>query len=381
MTERSAAEHRAAVDTWRATAPKNDSEIFGRKLKAEKPRHRDLSELSALLAMRNRPAGVAEEGQDQPLPVMSSNWRLAPANDNQPPEDGFATERAIEYVPSIDSIEAAMGTVKMTYRAEPMMLGGGRHEARRGDRPHEATPVKGDVEFGTHVDDDGKPHRVIVRIGKLRFSDGSQTERGHKLVLDNVVEADIEMPVGAMLGCREKATRDKGVEADLSASNSHYRWIVKARSATPPKWRPKKGERLAFSNEESKQMLADAYENTTVVPEIKRYPDGFPASPTNLRQLFIGGRKGKNGESGSQAWQDIYTEKENRDQFQRGLDAMADEHVRVLTEAMTAKSLGELGAARGLKGRHAIDAGRRLLVAANDNFEAAMELAKYAAEG
>ncbi|PKA39648.1 hypothetical protein CWR43_30750 [Rhizobium sullae] len=127
-------------------------------------------------------------------------------------------------------------------------------------------------------------------------------------------------------------------------------------------------------------MLAEAYANTPIMPETKHYSDGLPHEPSNLRQLFIGGRKGKKGESGSRAWQNIYTEKENRETFSRGLDAMQDTHVRVLTEAMTAKRLSELGETRGYRGRHAIDAGRRLLRAANDNFEMAMELARYAAE-
>lgn len=230
------------------------------------------------------------------------------------------------------------------------------------------------------MDEDGNHHKAITRIGKLRFSDGTQTERGQKLVMDKVVDAQIDMPVGAMLGGRERSTRDKGGEEDCSGSNAHYRWMVDGRTATPPKLRPKKQEREKTTKAQDRQALADAYANTPVMPEIKRYPDGFPASPTNLRQLFIGGRKGKKGESGSQAWEDIYTEKENREKFQRGLDAMQDAHVRLLTEAVSAKSLSELGEKRGYKGRHAIDAGRRLLRAANDNFVKAMELAEYAAE-
>jgi hypothetical protein len=381
MTERTSEEHRAEVEVWRATSPKNDHDIFGRKLKSEKPRHRSLANLSALLAMRSRPIGVAEGVPGELAPVISSNWRIAPANDNRSPDEGFGGEAAVEYVPSIEAIEAVLSGLTVRCRPEPMMLAGGRHEGRRASRTIEAIPVDGDVEFGTHIDDEGKAHRVIVRIGKLRFSDGTQTERGQKLFVDKVVEADIEMPVGAMLGCREKATREKGAEADVSSTNAHYRWMVTGRVATPPKLRPRKSERRSISNAEAANMLADAYANTPVMPKVKRYPDGFPASPTNLRQLFIGGRKGKSGESGSMAWEDIFTEKENREIFHRGLDAMQDEHVRVLTEAMTAKSLSEIGTARGFKGRHAIDAGRRLLVSANDNFEKAMDLARHAAEG
>ncbi|RVI03472.1 hypothetical protein CN205_23345 [Sinorhizobium meliloti] len=380
MTERTTAEHRAAVEAWRATAPKHDHHIFGRKMKTEKPRHRDLSELSALLAMRSRPAGVAEGVPAEPTPQISSNWRLTPANDNKQPEDGFGTERAVEYIPSEQELENSFVKVTLRYRQEPMMLAGGRHEARRASREIHAIPVEGDFGYGTHVDEDGNQHKVITRVGKLRFSDGTQTERGHKLVLEKVVEAQIDMPVGAMLGGRERSTRDKGGEEDCSGSNAHYRWMVDGRTATPPKLRPKKQEREKTTKAEDRQALADAYANTPVMPDIKRYPDGFPARPTNLRQLFIGGRKGKNGESGSQAWQDIYTEKENREKFQRGLDAMQDSHVRVLTEAVSAKSLAELGETRGYKGRHAIDAGRRLLRAANDNFLKAMELAEYGAE-
>lgn len=380
MTERTTAEHRAAVEAWRATAPKHDHHIFGKKMKTEKPRHRDLSELSALLAMRSRPTGVAEGVHPEPAPAVSTNWRLTPANDNKQPEDGFGTERAVEYIPSEQELENSFAKVIVRYRPEPMMLAGGRHEAQRAGREIHAIPVEGDFGYGTHVDEDGNQHKVITRIGKLRFSDGTQTERGHKLVLEKVVEAQIDMPVGAMLGGREKSKRDKGGEEDCSGSNAHYRWMVDGRTATPPKLRPKKQEREKTTKAQDRQALADAYANTPVMPEIKRYPDGFPASPTNLRQLFIGGRKGKKGESGSQAWEDIYAEKENREKFQRGLDAMQDAHVRLLTEAVSAKSLSELGETRGYKGRHAIDAGRRLLRAANDNFLKAMELAEYGAE-
>jgi hypothetical protein len=348
---RTTAEHRTAVATWAATAPAEDHKIFGRKLETNKPRHRDLSELSALLAMRSRPIGVAE-GVDvtvEPTSPIATNWRLVPENDNEPPHEDAGVERVVEVIPSVDMI---------------------MREA-----------WEDDIEYGVHVDENGKRHKVITRIGKLRFSDGSQTEKGQKLVLDKVVDADIKMPVGAMLGCREKSARDKGAEIDTTGSNAYYRWMVKGRVATPPKLHPKKDERVSTSKAEAREMLEIAYANTPVLPEKTICPDGLPYAPSNLRQLFIGGRKGKKGESGSQAWQDIYTQKENRETFNRGLDAMQDAHVRVLNEAMTAKSLSELGEVRGYRGRHAVDAGRRLLRAANDNFQEAMKLAKYAAEG
>lgn len=62
--------------------------------------------------------------------------------------------------------------------------------------------------------------------------------------------------------------------------------------------------------------------------------------PSNLRQLLIGRRKVANVESGSQAWQEIFNEHENRDTFACALDVIQDEYVRVLTEAATATSPG-----------------------------------------
>lgn len=378
---RTPAEHRAEVGEWNATAPEHDHQIFGRKLETKKARHRDLAHLGALISFRNRPVGVAEGvPSEDPAPIRT-NWSLVPANDNEPLEDGFGNERGVEYEPSLDLVEREIENVRMAYRAEPSILRreDGANDDRFAAREVHGIPYAGDIEYGVHVDDKGNRHKTIIRIGRLKFSDGKQTERGHKLVMDQVVEADIRMPVGAMLGEREKSSRDKGGEVDTTGSNSHYRWMVKAKGVRRPKKAQKK-PRVEITKEKARQMLADAYANTPVLPDIVRREPGLPYGPTNLRQLFIGGRKGKNGESGSQAWQDIFTEKENRDTFSRALDAMQDEHVRVLTEAVGAKSLGQLGEVRGFKGRHAIAAGRRLLIAANDNFEEAMMLAEYAAE-
>lgn len=380
--ERTPAEHRAEVDAWRAKAAKHDHLILGRKAKTEKSRHRDLAKLSALLAFRNRPAGVAEGvPAGEPSPI-GTNWSFIPANDNNPPEDGFGTERAVEYEPSLDLIEREIKDLPMLYRVEPMVLrkADGTKNAAPAVREVHGIPYGDDVEYGWHVDENGKKHKVIVRIGSLRFSDGTQTERGHKLVLNQVVEADLKLPVGAMLSSREKSTRDKGSEEDNSGSNAHYRWMVPAKAPRQPKAAVRTKERVDISKEVARQMLADAYANMPVLPEVKRREPGLPYGPTNLRQLFIGGRKGKKGESGSQAWQDVFTERENRDTFARALDAMHDDNVRLLSEAVQAKSLSELGEKRGYRGRHAVDAGRRLLIAANENFDEAMKLAEYAAE-
>ncbi|WP_114835675.1 hypothetical protein U0027_06065 [Agrobacterium tumefaciens] len=377
LSHRSPAQHRAAVEKWRKTAPANDSEIFGKKPKTEAPRHRGLGAMSGLLAFRNRPTGVAEAGgvKMKGFGALATNWSIVPANDNAPPEDGFGNERAVQYEPSIELIMESVTKIKTRERPEPSMLN------PTSSREIHSIPTGGSVEYGSYTDDDGKRHNCIIRIGSLRFSDGTQKEKGQKLVLGEAVDAEIRMPIGAMLGCNEKSARDKGAEIDETGSNAHYRWMVAGKIAKQPKKKDRAKLRVVMSKMEARAMLAQAVENTRVMPDIKKCPDGFPYGPAALRQLFIAGRKGKNGETGSQAWEDIAVESENKRQFEIALESMLESDQRILADAVDAKSLTQLGEARGYKGRHAVDAGRSLLRAANDNFERALELAKYAAEG
>lgn len=373
---RTPAEHRATVDKWRKSAPANDSDIFGKKSKTEAPRHRGLGAMSGLLAFRNRSAGVAEAGgvKLKGFSSLGTNWSIVPANDNVPPDDGFGNEREVQYEPSIQLIMESVAKIEARERPEPSML-----EAK-GNREIHAIPTGGSVEYGSYANENVKKHKCITRIGSLRFSDGTQKEKGQKLVFGEAVDAEIRMPVGAMLGCKEKSARDKGAEVDETGSNMHYRWMVHGKAAKQPKRKVRPKERVSLSKAQARAMLADAIANTPVMPDVKRAPDGFPYGPTALRQLFIAGRKGKSGETGSQAWEDIAVESENKRQFEIALESMLDSDVGILAEAVEAKSLAQLGEARGYKGRHAVDAGRSLLRAANDNFERALALATYAAE-
>jgi len=373
---RTPAAHRAAVEKWRKTAPANDSELFGKKPKTNAPRHRGLGAMSGLLAFRNRPAGLAEGSgvKMKGFGSLVTNWSIVPSNDNVPPDDGFGNEREVQYEPGIQLIMESVSKIETRERPEPSMLN------PTNNREIHSIPTGGSVEYGSYTDDDGKKQNCIVRIGSLRFSDGSQKEKGQKLVLKEAVDAEIRMPIGAMLGCNEKSARDKGAEIDETGSNAHYRWMVKGKSAKQPKKKDRSTKRVVISKMEARAMLEEAIANTPVMPEVKRGPDGFPYGPTALRQLFIAGRKGKNGETGSQAWEDIAVESENKKQFEIALESLLDSDVRILADAVDAKSLAQLGEARGYKGRHAVDAGRSLLRAANDNFERALELAKYAAE-
>ncbi len=393
---RSTEEHRNAIEAWRATAPTDDIELWEKpkKAKGEKSRrHRGLAELSALLEFYRRPVGVAEGVPSEELPTVKSNWRLSPANDNKVQEEGCGREKAFEYIPSLAMIERSLKDVDVFERPEPVMLSDGHQMPLWNSAAHRevhANPVAGDIEYGYHIDDRGKRHKTIVRIGRLRFSNGNQTEKGLKLVMGEVVEAEIAMPVGAMLGCREKATRDKGSVADpveVALSNHYFAGrptenmpggLFQAKKPRRVKRKAGPEERRNITKAEARQMLADAIANTPVLPEVKRCPTGFPAGPTQLAQLWPGLVKVATGDSGSQGWEDVYSERAEAEEFAKWLQGMKDEHVQTLTQAMSARSLQELGESRGYSGKYAIAAGRRLLVAANDNFQEAKKIASTA---
>jgi hypothetical protein len=203
-----------------------------------------------------------------------------------------------------------------------------------------------------------------------------------------VVEAALVMPVGAMLGTREKSARDKGSApdpVDIASSNAYFggektetrpAGLFSAKFAHRSFAKaPLKARRGPKSKVEARQWLADAAANTAVMPEVTKCEVGFPAGPANLAQLFPGLVKVATGSGGSQAWEGIASEYEERQEWHAALQAMKDNDVELLTRAVSAKSLAELGEARGYSGKYAMAAGRRLLVAANDNFVAAKKLA------
>lgn len=395
--ERTTEQHRADVEARRATAPNEDHNVFEsprNRRESRKQRHKDLAELASLLEFYRRPDGIAEGGIPEPATPLKSNWRLLPANDNVT-EEGYDVEQAVEYIPSVKKIKESLKGVDVTYRQEPMMLADDsgfsyaeEWEDRREVREVHAVPTGGDVEYGTYVDDEGKAHKTIVRIGGLRFSDGTQTERGPKLSMGQVVEADIRMPVGAMLGARDKSTRDKGAvqdpvelacTLDYFAGENDPPGLFRAQFAGRPKKRKERAKRTGPKTKaEARQWLADAIANTPVMPPIKKCPDGFPAGPKNLAHLWPGLVKVATGSSGAQAWEEAATEFEARNEWHVVLQEMKEEHVQTLTKAMSAKNLAEIGALRGCTGKYAIEAGRILLIEANDNFLLAKKIATEA---
>lgn len=308
-------------------------------------RHGSLAEqLDALLTFATAP-------DHEPEPIQT-NWTITPANDNNPEDVAdLKTERLWDISPSVEEM---MKQVK-----------------------------EGPEIYGTHVDDKGKSHKVVTRIGRLRFSDGTQTEQAMKVTIDGkVVTFQDRMPTGAMLGTVDKERAQRGGDEnpqELTDSNDYFAEMLKTRKGRYITATRKRQPRQNISREEAKRILAEAYAEAGDVSKlITRYPDGLPCGSQKVADSFLGMRKTTCAGGGSMAWQDVVSETEQRRSWHEAVGYMADDHFDVLTQASKARNLKEIGQARGFKGQYAIEAGRRLLIAANDNFAEALELARYA---
>lgn len=287
----------------------------------------------------------ATRSDHTPEPI-TTNWSVVPANDNNPEDvEGLKTERLWEISPSVEEI---------------------MRQVRRGDVERNAAGQ-------------------IVRIGNLRFSDGTQTEQAHKVTIDGkVVRYQARMPAGAMLGTSDKERAQRGGDEDqqhVADSNTYFAEMFGTRKIRYIAASKRRVKRQQISHAEAKAMLADAYANTDMSKVARTLcPDGLPSAGQKVAESFLGMRKTTCAGGGSSAWQDIVTERAAVEEWRSAVKNMAEDSFDILTRATKAKSLGEIGKARGFKGQYAIEAGKRLLVAANDNFEKAMDLARYAKE-
>jgi hypothetical protein len=287
-------------------------------------RHASLAEqLTALLAYRNRPEG--------PIETVKTNWKtIAAANDNTEQDLDLHIERR-------RSIRPTLGEIKKAF-----------------------------TEGETVRNDEGR----VVSIGPLRFSDGTQTEKAFRFSIDGkLIEYDARMPVGAMLGTKDKQERILG--GDTISSNAAYTAVYGGKHSN--KVTRKDKDKRAAEEQAPYRTKAQMRAEIAALPEfpVTVCKKGFPWKPSNLRELFTGLEKGKKGESGSVAWEDISTHMVEREVWAETISALPKRDKDVLDVALTASTLADIkpgGTDRGARKR-----GKRLLVAANDNFAAALK--------
>jgi hypothetical protein len=279
----------------------------------------------------------SSEPDHEPEPVQT-NWSVVPANDNNPEDtDGMKVERRWRLKPSIEEVMRSVDG--------------------------------GDVERNSAGQ--------VVRIGRIRFSDGTQTEQGFKLTIDGkVIAAQIRMPVGAMLGTKDAAESQLGADEDSQATAASNRYFADLLGTLPHRYRPggKRRKGRNYSHEETKAMLAEAYANTDMEKvTFTYYPDGLPCGSQKMSQVFPGVVKTCTGESGSMMWQDIVTARADREVWGWTVDSLSHTDRSVLDAAATAGNMKDIGTSMGFSGKTAERRGKRALIAANDNLMRAID--------
>lgn len=295
-------------------------------------RHKSLAAaMSALLAYKNRPEG-------EPVPVKT-NWSLVASNDNEPEVVAeMSYERIQLTTPSVAEIMRQVAT--------------------------------GDVERN----DDGQ----IIRIGRLRFSNGNQMERGFKIGPGGeVVGTELRMPVGAMLGCHDRPHTPVGGgdnPQEVTASNAYFNDMfgVAPRRRQPARKKYKRNG-PGFSHTDAKAMLADAYANTPVLPPVTRCPPGLPAAGGRIADSFVGMKKAGKGDTGSTAWESIATALVDREIWRAALAELSDRDRQTLDAVVHGRARSMTDLVPHLRGGNAFAAGKRRLEAANENISAILK--------
>lgn len=281
----------------------------------------------------------ATEPDHQPEPLQT-NWSVVPANDNNPDEiEDLKHDRKRLVTPSVAEIMKNVATGEVE-----------RNEAGQ-----------------------------VIRIGKLRFSDGTQTEKALRLTIDGGVEEyAARMPAGAMLGSRDKVDVALGGDdnpQEVTESNQYFADMLDTKKARYLTGKKHKGPRVRMTADEARAELAMAYANTDMSKvTFTRCPDGLPCGSAKIADSFLGMQKTTCAGGGSMMWQDIVTAMADRKEWFDAVDELKPKDREVLEAAKTAKTYEDVGISIGQTPKYAKynGGGKRALIAANDNLMAAI---------
>lgn len=364
------ATYRTAHRAWSLNAIDTDGALMPK----QRPSKR---KLTAEQAERFAPLRMFLNGA--PADVLISNWNVIPDNDNhteadgdddQKPASGWKPERSHEIVPSITAVERNLEALEVRYRKEPSMLSGGRYEAVRTHRHEEAIPIGGDFERNQHGQ--------IIRIGSLHFAGADEyginpTELVECVGEGGVIFKRLRMRTGAMMHSKERRDDIKEtIDAEaLKDSNDHYLYFV-----LPS---PKRSKAVPRANKRPKCEIPNpplpptslSFEEARAwagLPFMEKDKQAaLPAAPKKLADLFIGCKKADCSGGGSQAWSDISTALVGKEQWSAAMSKLSETDAVSLSAVRDAQTYADIGKAHGHDGSYAEKAGKRLLMAANDN--------------
>lgn len=281
---------------------------------------------------------------------VQSNWAEAPSLITYEREEisDMEVERRIRIRPSVNEIISGLEGVEFTNRA-------GR-----------VVPASGDIERASNG--------AVVRLGKLRFSDGTQTERAHKLTVDGgVVVFDEVLPLGAMVGTREaqeRALGGSGAEDDAESNRRLAEVFGVQHRAYRPGGRRKGGK--SYTSKESAAMLADAVANTRDMPAITKCRPGIACGAARATDQFVGMSVNPSGSGESIAWGDIGRALADRDAWASAVALLKDEDRDAVEMAAGARSMRHVSSSLGFgSGGQSMRKIKSMMIAANDNLSRA----------
>lgn len=311
-------------------------------------RHGSLAEqLSGLLRLTQQP---------ETIEPAQTNWSTVAANDNNPEElSDMGTERRVAIRPSLAEIMRNVQT----------------DDIERGE-PSKMEIIKDDCAKSVTVPG------AIVRIGKLRFSDGKQHERCTMAGIDGTpVVGMARMPAGAMLGAKEVQERPLG-GSGISNGESNA-WFCEMFDCVNRQYiaggKMRKGR--SYTRDEAASLLAEAIANTTVMPEVEQCEDGVALGSARIADNFIGMKKSPKGNGGAIAWQDLSDKIAEREMYLEAERELSEKDRAVVERLKTARNMSDVGSSIGFSGKTAERRGKRALLAANDNIANAIK--KYVA--
>lgn len=312
--------------------------------------------LQMLMALRNTPDHL-------PAPVTSS-WSIDPSSVVADLEIDDANPKAKSKDPNDFSIEMLLGITPSLSRIRDAIENG---DTLRGP-PQKNVVTKKIAKRGP-----------IVEIGKLNFSDGSQTEQAHRVREGKLEAFRWTLPLGAMLRTSEKLKPHIGGDAHATLSNRRLTGLIfnDDENGNPNNWHsftPKGGTRKGrdYTAEQSRTLIAEALANTKVMPTVTKCPPGVASGTARYSDQFVGVVTASTGKGGAIQWVDVFEAIRNRQEWLSILNALDPKTTAVLGAALTARNFGEVGVAAGQSEKYARygGGGKRALVAANDNLSA-----------
>lgn len=312
------------------------------------------------------------------------------ANDNTPRTLAAQLSAVLEFRNRPDNapdpLRSNWSTDPSTVIADGVFDGDDEPEAMSEDLLLEITPsiaqIKREIRFGDVVRRDPEAkNSPIVSIGKLRFSDGSQHERAMVNGATGVEVKKVRMRAGTMLGSAEKlgGTHGGTSPSAVSISNTNMTgrilgWEVDEngertaksknfRGYIPAIRKRRKGKSMTAA--QSRINLAGAIANTQNMPPVTYCPPGIATGTARYSDQFIGMKIGSTGKGGAPNWVDEFMALRDHENWQTAVRAADTENLKVITKALTAKSIAELGDYGHRRTRER--QGWRKLTAANDN--------------